>query len=139
MTRKLQEQNRARIETKLMSILRTFWKIKAIPSGSDVPEVIHGAKRVLSACDLVVILGVLRTSSLVQGGDCWEKNNLEGKRTFERRGEPNMTAQISWCWAAPEPLRAQQTPCVGWSRGEEGAPGKQKCPVVLPVSCKLSR
>lgn len=69
MTRKLQDQNHARIETKLKSIQRCFRKIKTIPSGSVVPEVIHRAKRVLSACELVVILGVLGTSSLVQGGE----------------------------------------------------------------------
>lgn len=69
MTRKLQEQNHTRVETKLMSILRCFRKIKTIPSGSVVPEVIHRAKRVLSACELVVILGVLRTCSLVLGGE----------------------------------------------------------------------
>lgn len=69
MTRKLQEQNHTKIETKLKSILRCCRKIKTIPSGSVVPDVIHRAKSVLSACELVVILGVLRTSSLVQGGE----------------------------------------------------------------------
>lgn len=91
-------------EQEPISILRCCRKIKTILSGSVVTEAIHRAKRVLSACELVVILGVLRTSSLVQGGDCWKKNNPEGKRTFERRDEPNVTAQISWSLAALEPL-----------------------------------
>lgn len=111
MTRKLQEQNYTRTETKLMSILRWFMKTKTIPSGSVVPEVIHRAKRMLSDCELVVILGVLRTSSLVHGRDCWEKNNPEGKRSFEGRGGPNVIAQISWCLEALEPL---------WGCGEGG-------------------
>ena len=141
MTRKLQEQNHTKIETKLVSIIRCFRKNKTIPSGSVVPEVIHRSKMVLSAYELVVILGVLRTSCLVQEGGYWGKKQLGGKRTFEGRGRQVVTAQISWWWGSPRAtvgLGGGHTNPTYWL-GEEKVPGKQKCPAVLPVSCRLSK
>lgn len=140
MTRKLQEQNHTKIETKLVSILRYFRKNKTIPSGSVVPEVIHRAKMVLSTHELV-ILGVLRTSCLVQEGGCWGKKQLGGKRTFEGRDGQVVTAQISWWWGSPGAtvgLGGGHMNSMYWL-GEERAPGEQKRPTVLPVSCRLSK
>lgn len=66
-TKPYQKRNQTNVNTKM------FQENQNHSLGSVVPEVIHRAKGVLSACELVVILGVLRTSSLVQGGDHWEK------------------------------------------------------------------
>lgn len=122
MTRKLQEQNHTKIETKLAQILRCFRKNKTIPSGSVVQEVIHRAKMVLSAYELVCCyFGNAQDKLPGTRRRLLGKKQLGGKRISEVRGAQVVTAQISWGGSLGATVGLGEvtgTPQTGWGKRE---------------------
>lgn len=128
MTRKVQEQNHARIGANVITKMlqenqNHYLSFSFTRSNSQGKE---GAVS-LWACSY---FGSARDKFSSTRMRLLGKNNPEGKRTFERRDEPNVTVQISWSLAALEPL---------WGGRQREHLEKEKCPVLLPVSYKLSR